>query len=72
MTSQPPDDRVTEYRGILAVKFPGVEERHPVDVVDQRCEVDAVEYLHAGGPRPRRHVGTPVDLEAALARLVER
>ena len=66
------DRLVTENRGILAVELPGVEEGHPVDVIGQHREVDTVVDAHAAERGLRRHVGAPVDLVAALARLLQR
>ena len=37
------DDCVIKNLRILAVKLPGIKERHPVDVVAQNTQIDVIE-----------------------------
>ena len=64
--------RVVEDLRKLAVKLPGVEERHPVDVIPQDLETDVVKHASTRECGDRRLVGRPVDLVLAAARLRQR
>ncbi len=66
------DGRVAQDARELAVKLPGVEERHPVDVFSQHREVDAVVHANSRRRGFRRCVRLPVDRVPAIARLFDR
>ena len=57
------DDRVVEDFWVAACQFPGVEERGPVDEIDQFGQWVAIEGLHAQQAGFGRRVVGPVGLE---------
>ena len=54
------------------MKFPCIEEWHPIDVVTQQIQIDVIEYLYAGKRRFRWLIVFPVTLMAARTRLIQR
>ena len=64
--------RIIQYLRKSAMEFPGVEERHPVDAINQFGQRIVVEPANPGVPRHRRPVLGPVDGQPVGARLGER
>ncbi|KAG0928309.1 hypothetical protein G6F31_017763 [Rhizopus arrhizus] len=66
------DDLVGEDGRELAGQFPRLEERGPVDVVDQLRERIVVEHMQPGLVGHRRRIGVPAALELLPARMLQR
>src|SRR5439155_314314 len=65
-------DRVPEDLRIGTGELPGLEERRPVDVVDELGQRIALEHRDARFTRRRGAVSAPVGLQAATSGLLER